>query len=461
MSAPDLFGTAAFRWSVVTAVAFAILALLLFAFVYWQTAGYERRQLDAAVVHEARLIAAGPAQDVPSRLRAWLADDLHNVRYGLLLDRDGRKADGNLAAMPAELTPDGVPRLVETEALDADEDARHEVVRAVALRLDDGRQLVLGLDTDEIEHARAVILRALGLGLAPMLAMALAAGLLLGRRALRRVSAMDEAIARIVGGDVAERLPVRGHGDEFDRLARSVNIMLDDMARLLEEVRGVGDSIAHDLRTPLTRARLRLERSHDAVRNEPEVRDAIGDALFWLDQTFATIAAILRIGEVEHGRRRAGFRRVALAPLLRDVVDLYEPIAQTADVKLALDIDDATVATTGDRDLLFEAVGNLVDNAVKFSKPGGLCTIALVERDEEAVLRVSDQGPGIPKAERELVLKRFYRSDRSRRSEGSGLGLALVAAVARLHGFDLSIGGEAPGCYVEIRFPSPSCDQAS
>ena len=152
---------------------------------------------------------------------------------------------------------------------------------------------------------------------------------------------------------------------------------------------------------------------------------------------------------------------MALAPLLRDVVDLYEPIAQTADVKLALDIDDATVAPTGDRDLLFEAVGNLVDNAVKFSKPGGLCTIALVERDQEAVLRVSDQGPGIPEAERELVLKRFYRSDRSRRSEGSGLGLALVAAVARLHGFDLSIGGEAPGCYVEIRFPSPSCDQAS
>jgi signal transduction histidine kinase len=463
MRLSDLLRTTAFRWAAVVAAAFTALSLTLFAFVYWQTAGYEARELDGLALAEARDLAAAPPGEAAALLRHWLATDEHHVRYGLLVGADGRKVEGNVVAVPPGLPSDGEPRLVTGAAVpggdDGDGDEREETMRGLALRLSDGRTAVLGLDTDELAHTQSVLLRALGLGLVPTVVLSLLGGMLLGRRALDHVAAMDEAIARILRGDIAERLPVRGTRDEFDRLARSVNLMLDDMERLLDEVRGVGDSIAHDLRTPLTRARVRLERSRDAVRNEAEFRLAIEEALQFLDQTFAIIAAILRIGEVEHGRRRAGFGRVSLGPLLREVADLYDPVAEDRGVALELErADDAIVV--GDRDLLFEAIANLVDNAIKFSPPGGRCSIGVALAGAAAVIRVDDVGPGIPAAERDVVLKRFHRSERSRTSEGSGLGLSLVAAVVRLHGFALSIGDGDPGCRVEVRAPATRGDAA-
>ena len=453
----DLLRTTAFRWAAVVAAAFTALSLALLAFVYWQTAGYEARELDGAALAEARAIAAAPAGEAPDRLRRWLATDEHHVRYGLILGPDGRRLGGNIVALPPGLPADGRPRLVSgldvAGVPDDDGDGRNETMRGLAVRLADGGTAVVGLDTDELDHMRAVLLRAFGLGLVPAVGLSLLGGMLLGRRALDHVAALDAAIARVMGGAMAERLPVRGTHDEFDRLARSVNRMLDDMERLLDEVRGVGDSIAHDLRTPLTRARVRLERSRDAVRGEAEFRAAIDEALQFLDQTFDTIAAILRIGEIEHGRRRAGFRRLALGPLLQEVVDLYEPVAEDRGVALALDrADEAEVL--GDRDLLFDALANLLDNAVKFSPARGTCRIRLAVEDGTAVIRVEDAGPGIPAAERDAVLKRFYRAEQSRTSPGSGLGLSLVAAVARLHGFALRIGEGRPGCRVEIRAPA-------
>lgn len=457
MRLSDLLRTTAFRWAATVAGAFAALSLTLFAFVYWQTAGYEAQELDGAALAEARALAEAPPEAAAAQLRRWLATDEHHVRYGLLVAPDGRRLEGNIVALPPGLPADGRPRLVGgldvSGADDADGDERDETMRGLALRLADGRTAVVGLDTDGLDHMRAVLLRALGLGLVPTLGLSLLGGMLLGRRALDHVAAMDEALARVMRGDIAGRLPLRGTQDEFDRLARSVNRMLDDMERLFDEVRGVGDSIAHDLRKPLTRARLRLERSRDSVRGEAEFRAAIDEALQFLDQTFGTIAAILRIGEIEYGRRRAGFRGLALGPLLQEVIDLYEPVAEARGVTLALDrLDEAEVV--GDRELLLEAVANLLDNAVKFSPPGGLCRIRLAREGGTAVVRVEDAGPGIPAREREAVLKRFYRSEQSRTSEGSGLGLSLVAAVVRLHGFALGIGDGTPGCRVEIRAPA-------
>ena len=459
MRLSDLLRTTAFRWAAVVAACFTTLSLTLFAFVYWQTAGYEARELDGIALGEAHAVASTPVDEAAARIRGWLAADEHHVRYGLVLDAAGRKVEGNIASLPAGLPTDGRPRLVAgvdvSGADDDDGDERDETMRGLALRLADGGTAVIGLDTDELSHTQAVLLRAFGLGLIPTVGLSLVGGMLLGRRALGHVAAMDDAIARVMRGDIAERLPVRGTHDEFDRLARSVNLMLDDMERLLDEVRGVGNSIAHDLRTPLTRARVRLERSRDVVRSETEFRIAIEEALQFLDQTFGIIAAILRIGEVEHGRRRAGFGRVALAPLLREVFDLYEPLAEDRDVGLELALE-AEAAVTGDRDLLFEAVANVVDNAVKFSPAGGRCRLVLAFDGATAVIRVDDAGPGIAEAERGSVLKRFYRSEQSRTSEGSGLGLSLVAAVVRLHGFALRIGDNGPGCRVEILVPVAS-----
>ena len=442
------------------AAAFTALSLLLFGFIYWQTAGYEARELDADALEEARAIAGAASPEAAVRLQGWLAADEHHLRYGLLLGPNGRRVLGNIVSLPAGMPIDGRPRLVAEAVVagedDNDKDERDEAMRGLATRLPDGGIAVVGLDTDELAHTQAVLLRAFGLGLVPMVALSLLGGMLLGRRALDHVAAMDRAIARVMHGDIAERLPERGTHDEFDRLARGVNLMLDDMERLFEEVRGVGNSIAHDLRTPLTRARVRLERSREAVRTEAEFRDAIGEALQWLDQTFGIIAAILRIGEVEHGRRRAGFRKVALGPLLREVADLYDPVAEERGVALDLVVGGDGICVEGDRELLFEAMANLVDNALKFSPIGARCTLSLAVEGQSAVIRVGDAGPGIAEAERALVLKRFYRSERSRSSEGDGLGLALVAAVARLHGFALRISDNRPGCSVEIIAPAVS-----
>ena len=397
MRPADLLRTTAFRWSAVIAGAFAALSLVLFAFVYWQTAGYEQGELVGEIAREGRLLVASPTEDVVARLQTWLDEDQHNVRYALLLDPDGQHVFGNMAAWPSDLAADGNARVTLASVLahDRDGDERHETLQDAAFALPGGRMVVLGLDLDELRHTQNVILRALMLGLAPMVLLALCGGALLGRRALGRVAAFDAAIARVMRGEIGERLPVRGTGDEFDRLARGVNLMLDDIERLLEELRGIGNSVAHDLRTPLTRARLRLERSRDGIRDEAEFRRAIDEALVWLDQTFAIITAILRIGEIEHGRRRAGFERIALAPLLRDVADLYEPLAEEQGVRLAVAAGDEVVAAVCDRDLVFEALANLVDNAIKFSPAGGRCALGLVVDGGEVVLRVEDEGPGI------------------------------------------------------------------
>ena len=219
----------------------------------------------------------------------------------------------------------------------------------------------------------------------------------------------------------------------------------------LQEAMVVGDNIAHDLRTPLTRVRLRLERGREHAATLEEMRGVADQAIAGLDQSLATITALLRITEIEHSRRREGFSDVQLAPLIREAGDLYDPIAENKGVTLRVDAADGPIVR-GDRDLLFEAVANLVDNAVKFTPEGGTVELALLDREGETVIRVSDTGPGIPEIEREAVTQRFYRSDKSRNTKGLGLGLSMVAAIVKLHGFRFTIT-PAPGFTAEIVCP--------
>jgi PAS domain S-box-containing protein len=219
----------------------------------------------------------------------------------------------------------------------------------------------------------------------------------------------------------------------------------------LQEAKVVGDNIAHDLRTPLTRVRIRLERGREHASTLEELRAVADQAIAGLDQSLTTITALLRITEIEHSRRREGFSAVLLAPLIREVGDLYDPVAEEKGVTLRVETP-AGATVHGDRDLLFEAVTNLVDNAVKFTPEGGRVQLALLHQEGETVIRVSDTGPGIPEAEREAVTQRFYRSDNSRNIKGLGLGLSMVAAIIKLHGFRFTISA-GPGCTTEIAWP--------
>jgi signal transduction histidine kinase len=251
-----------------------------------------------------------------------------------------------------------------------------------------------------------------------------------------------------------QRLPTEGLDHPFDKLAETANRMLNEIEALVREMAGVGNEIAHDLRTPLTRVRLALERGVANAKTLEELQAVTNRAIGSVDHALAIITKLLRIAEIEHSGRLNGLDDVALADLIREVGDLYEPIAEDRHIALrVVSKDDAMVR--GNRDLLLEAIANLVDNAVKFTPAGGQVEVALLQGKNESIVRVSDSGPGILENERQAVTRRFYRSDKSRTSFGFGLGLNLVSAIVKLHGFRLTIAS-GPGCVAEIACALPS-----
>jgi signal transduction histidine kinase len=446
---PDLIRTTTFRWTLAVAGTFVLGTLLLFGFVYWQTAAYMTSNIDSLLTGEVRLIAADAPARRLERIDFRLRDDPRRIRIAGLFGADAQRVAGNLESLPGGLVPD-----VPTDAVVVRTDGQGretQKVRLVVHPLPGGETLAIGRNNDELKEIAEIVGRALALGLLPAFGLAVVIGMVLSLRALDRLSDVNRRIQRIVAGDLRERLPTRGRADPFDQLAVGVNRMLGEIEALIHEIAGVGDDIAHDLRTPLTRVRVRLERGREHAGTLEELRAVADQAIVGLDQALAIVTALLRIAEIEHSRRLERFSAVALAPLLREVGDLYEPIAEDKHVALRVEAADAA-SVHGDRDLLFEAVANLVDNAVKFTPAGGRVELALLRRDGETVIRVSDTGPGISEPEREAVTKRFYRSDKSRCTEGLGLGLSLVVAIVNLHGFRFTIAG-CPGCTAEIICP--------
>jgi signal transduction histidine kinase len=398
--------------------------------------------------HEAAAIAREPPADIAGDVTRRFAPDLHRITFAAVFAPDGTPEAGDLAA-PPDMAADGMAHPVRVDRrLDSGAITPAEA-RAVALRLADGRLLLVGRGTADLDDLHGQIERALEIGLIPGILLALAAGTIASLRALARVRVVNRTIARIMQGDLRERLPSAGTNDAFDQLAGKVNQMLNEIERLLAEVKGVGDNIAHDLRTPLARLRSRLEGSRLRARSQAELEAVIDRAIEDLDQSFAIITALLRIGELEAGRRRAGFGEVSLCAIVREAAELYAPLAEERGLLLeAAPCEDCTV--NGDRDLLLEAVANLVDNAVKFAPAGGRVRLSVELSEAGPLIRVADTGSGIAPTERDAVLKRFYRADPSRHVAGNGLGLSLVAAILRLHGFSLRMSDSAEGFFVDV-----------
>src|SRR5712675_869219 len=314
-----------------------------------------------------------------------------------------------------------------------------------------GDVLVLGRNVDEAGEISHVVGQALALGLLPAFFLCLLAGAWLSVRAQRRVEDVNQRVQRIIAGDLSERLPHRSVDEPFSRLAVIVNGMLDEMETMIHALAGVGNDIAHDLRTPLTRARLTLERGRTNATTLEQLQAVADKAIGNIDQSLTIITALLRLAEIENSRRSAAFGTVLLHEMLQEVCDIYEPIAENKSIELRVEVRQRS-SVLGDRDLLFEAVANLVDNAIKFTPEGGRVDIELTRGDNETIVRVSDTGYGISEQEREAVLRRFYRSDKIRSTPGVGLGLNLVAAIVKLHGFRLAIHSGGGG-RVEIVCP--------
>ena len=451
MRRPDFTRTPTFYSVLTVAGALLLFTLVLFAFVYRQTTVYVMSKYDALLVDELQVFASNTPDQLLQEINDRLLKDPQHIKIAGLFATDGRRIAGNIESIPLGLAPD-VPTNALVVRLDRGKRAMQNV-RIAVHSLPGGRSLVIGRRIDEITEIAQVVVRTLALGLLPAFIIVILIGMFLSQRIYLRVTELSRKIQHVATGDLRERLPVSGRGDTFDQMAISVNGMLDDIVSLVREIAAVGDNIAHDLRTPLTRVRVRLERGRAHASTLNELRGVVDQAIGGLDQSLSIVTALLRIAEIEHSRRLDGFSQVPLGPLVREVGDLYEPIAEDKGVALRVEAtDEATVH--GDRDLLFEAVANLVDNAVKFTPTGGQVELALKYRDGKTKIQVKDTGPGIPEAEREEVTKRFYRSDKSRRTEGLGLGLSLVAAIVKLHGFQFAITA-GPGCTVDIVCPQP------
>jgi signal transduction histidine kinase len=446
---PDFARTPTFNSVLTVASALLLCTLALFWFVYRQTAVYVMDKYDALLLEELQVFASNTPERLLQEIEDRLLKDPQRIKIAGLFGVDGRRIAGNIESVPSALTPN-VPTSASVVRLDGG-GRDVQKVRLAERSLSTGESLVIGRQIDEITEIARIVVRTLALGLLPAFIVTVLIGIFLSQRVYLRVTEISRQIQHVVTGDLHERLPTSGRGDTLDQIANSVNRMLGDIESLVREIAAVGDNIAHDLRTPLTRVRVRLERGRANASTLNELRTVVDQAIAGLDQSLAIITALLRIVEIEHGRRLEGFSQVSLGPLVREVCDLYEPIAEDKNVALRVECTN-DAAVRGDRDLLFEAVANLVDNAIKFTPKGGHVDISLLLREGEAVIQIRDTGPGISETEREAVTKRFYRSDKSRGTEGLGLGLSLVAAIVKLHGFQFAIAA-GPGCMVEIVCP--------
>ena len=304
------------------------------------------------------------------------------------------------------------------------------------------------------DHSGFIAMLELAMVAVAMLLVVLAglAAVLVTRRTVGRIEEINATSRAIMLSGLDRRIPLRGSHDEWDRVAESLNQMLDRIETLMGEVKQVSDNVAHDLRTPLTRMRGRLEKAYHHERNSEADASLIGDTIADLDAVLGMFASITRISEIETRARRSAFRALNLAEIAGEVVELYDAAAEQVATRMSLG-GDRDVAVTGDRDLLFDAIANLVDNAIKHGRAGGQVTVTCRYAGNSATIAIADDGPGIAADQHDHVFKRFYRLEQSRYTPGNGLGLSLVAAVSRLHGAEIALHDNAPGLTVRLSFP--------
>ena len=416
--------------------------------LWYATAGSLDRQTDAALRSDALGLAqrwreAGQA-GVVEAIAERLANDVEADSIYLFIGPGGERLAGNLDRWPPGLS-EGAGWSVET----VDRDGGRVEARLLLVQFDDRSRVLIGRDVEEKRRLRDLLAEGMAWSAAATVLFALIGAALLRRALENRLRPAGQTAQAIAAGDLSRRVPLSGADDEFDRLGESMNAMLDRIDRLMAGVRGVSDSIAHDLRTPIARARAKLEEAMAGGDDPAALRAAIEEAIADLDHITRVFGALLRIAEAEAGARRAAFASLDLAPLLADVAEFYGAVAESRGQVLRTEVPER-LELVGDRDLIAQAVGNLLDNALKFTPPGGRVVLSARALPRDGVeIVVADTGPGLAPADRARAGERFFRADASRATPGSGLGLSLVQAVAHLHGGELHLDDAAPGA------PSP------
>ncbi|HTY48919.1 MAG TPA: HAMP domain-containing sensor histidine kinase [Steroidobacteraceae bacterium] len=448
------FRTSAARLALGYGVIFTLGVSALLGTVYFLTTTIVANEADAVISAELEGLTDeyhhGGLQALTDEL-SWRADSWGRPgAVYLLVDQNLVKEGGNLASWPFDGIPSGRWTQFEMEARRGDDSLGLHRVRASIVVLPDGHRLLVGFDVNQQQRFAATFRHATlwGIGLTA-LAGALA-GYWLSRRLTRRVQSVADTCDAIVAGDLSRRLPVDGSHDEFDALAQAVNNMVDRLAEKTQLLRATFDSAAHDLRAPLYRLRGRLEDAGRMSTVDGTVRSGLDAALAELDRVQRTLATLLQIAQAESGIAPTHSARVDLKELLTDMGELYEPAARERQMTLRVNAPERC-EVQGNRQLLAQAVANLIENALKYVAPGGRIEISAGAEDGQPALSVADDGPGIPEGQRGAVLKPFVRLAPAA-AEGSGLGLSLVAAIARLHQAQLSLADNAPGLRVVLKF---------
>ena len=447
---PGLLKSAAVRFAALYVLLFGLSAVALAVVVWWQTAGLLARQTDAAINADVQGLSErwdeGGTPALLAIIRARLAADPADIAIYLLADRSYTPLLGNLSRWP-----NGVTVAQDWFELPVQRNGMSSLARVHRFDLPDGFHLLVGRDAALGAELRRLLTGAL-LWAALVVLLLGGAGAVVVRGVFRRALAGVFATASAISaGDFARRVPRTGSGDEFDSLAETINDMLDRINRLIDGVRHVSDAIAHDLRTPITRARARLEDAARHATDTDSLHAAIERAQRDLDEVVVVFQALLRISEIESGSRRPAFAAFDLVPLIHDLAEFYGAAAEEQNRHVALALP-AQAWVAGDRALLQQALANLLDNALKFSPRQSVIDISVLA-GEEIILTIADHGPGMSAPDRARATERFFRAERARSTPGSGLGLSLVEAVAQLHGGSLSLLDNNPGLRAQLRMP--------
>lgn len=448
MGRSSIFHSGAFRFALLFAVVFAAGSTLLLFFVERAVSGYAFEAAAGSIESETALLLS--EQRIEGRtglIRAIAvhqrANRDHQFRY-LLLDSNGGRLAGDLPVAAAQTGWS----TFEAQETDSGEGEQRQALKGLGVRLADGGFLAVASDTYDVDELRRKLdAVTLGGGLSIAL-LALVAGFMIGRVFLSRLDKVNVAVARIMDGDLGERLPAIGMGAEFDQLSHNLNRMLDRMAVLIDGLRQVSTDIAHDLRTPITRLRQQLEELHDLPLGS-DYPAGITGALEQIDDILRIFRSLLSIGTLESFADRTVAASVNLSEIMARVGDAFAPVAEDQGKTLRLDLA-ADVIVSGSADLLAQMFTNLIENALTHTPQGTFVSMGLHREKNVVTATVADTGPGVPANERDKILQRFYRVDRSRKPPGSGLGLALVAAIATRHGFQIVVGDNGPGLIVTL-----------
>ena len=449
MTPINILRSTSFRLALLYMTIFAVSVLVLLGFIYWTTEGFLESQSEETINAEILGLSeryellglAGLIHIINERT----ANDRTRASLYLLADMEYNPLAGNLESWPRSAKKESNWFRFSLKGTDG----RKALVKHVPLKGD--FHLLVGRDDLEKVRVERLIVKSMGWGVGLTLVLGIIGGLFMSRSMLRRIDIINRTSREIMRGNLSRRIPVEGTNDEFDQLILSLNEMLDRIENLMNGVKQVSDNIAHDLRSPINRLRARLEVS---MLQQPDIetyRSTIEQAIAGTDELISTFNALLKIARAEAGLKPEDISEVNLATIVKDMVELYEPLAEEKHISLCCEIE-RDVLLPGDRHLLSQAVANLLDNAIKYTPIGGRITLWLTHAKDNATLKVADSGPGIPPHAYQDVLQRFYRLESSRNTPGSGLGLSLVAAVAKIHNATIELEDNNPGLAVILVF---------